>query len=317
MNKIQRVLTLIVGFFWVWSSVWYPAARAAKSQKRLKGRVRIDGSSTVYPITEAVAEEFSKKYPGVKVTVGISGTGGGFKKFLNSEIDINDASRKIKSREKTKAAEKRVEYWEIPVAFDGISVVVHPRNNWVDYLSVDELHRLWKPGSSIVSWNQIRSNWPNKEIKLYGPGTHSGTFDYFTRAVNGKSQMSRADFFKSEDDNTLVRGVAGDEGSLGYFGLSYYLENRSQVRSVPIKYKNENPVGPSVASVGEGSYKPLSRKVFIYVNKKSLLKPSVSKFIQFYLNHASELVQDVGYVSLKKEEYKSSWKRVQKTLVSI
>lgn len=209
----------------------------------LKGRVRLDGSSTVFRISEAVAEEFNKIEPGVRVTVGISGTGGGFKKFLNSETDINGASRAIKPSEIEKAGEMGVEFIEIPVAFDGLSVVVNKNNGFVDYLTIEELHRIWQPSSNVSTWQDVRPEWPAAEIRLYGPGTDSGTFDYFTRVVNGKSQLSRADFTASEDDNVLVQGIAGDANALGYFGYAYYAENQGILKLVPIDGGN----GPRMA----------------------------------------------------------------------
>ena len=298
------------------TSLYLGSLNGAFADSSLQGRVRIDGSSTVYPITEAVAEEFGIKFPKVKVTVGVSGTGGGFKKFLNKETDINDASRLIKGIEKEKAKKLRIKYVQVPVAFDGISVVVNKRNTWLDYLTVDELHKIWKPGSTIKTWRQVRSDWPDTPIKLYGPGTHSGTFDYFTEAINGKSQVSRSDFTKSEDDNMLVRGVAGDQGALGYFGLSYYVENKNKIKAAPIKNENGKPILPSFESVFDGSYKPLARQVYIYVNTESLKRPAVAKFVEFYLKNAGSLVKDVGYVPLKKEEYEASWKHIQKISAS-
>ena len=271
----------------------------------LKGTVKVDGSSTVFPITEAVAEEFGKvkEHRRVRVTVGVSGTGGGFKKFLAGEIDINDASRPIKQKEIDKAQKNGVQYIELPVAYDGLSVVVNKKNTWVDYLTVAELHKIWKPGSTVKTWKDIRSNWPDQKIQLYGPGTDSGTFDYFTEVINGKSQASRSDFTKSEDDNVLVKGVAGDKGSLGYFGFAYYIENKDKLKVVPIKQGNKKPVSPTMTTINNGSYAPLSRPIFIYVNLQSAKKPEVRKFIHFYLKHAKELVKEVGYVPLMDKDY--------------
>lgn len=271
----------------------------------LKGTVKVDGSSTVFPITEAVAEEFGKvkEHRRVRVTVGVSGTGGGFKKFLAGETDINDASRPIKQKEIDKARKNGIQFIELPVAYDGLSVVVNKKNTWVDYLTVEELHKIWKPGSTVKTWKDIRSNWPDQKIQLYGPGTDSGTFDYFTEVINGKSQVSRSDFTKSEDDNVLVKGVAGDKGSLGYFGFAYYVENKDKLKVVPIKQGNNKPVSPTMTTINNGSYAPLSRPIFIYVNLQSAKKPEVRKFIHFYLKHAKELVKEVGYVPLLDQDY--------------
>ncbi len=271
----------------------------------LKGTVKVDGSSTVFPITEAVAEEFGKvkEHRRVRVTVGVSGTGGGFKKFLAGETDINDASRPIKQKEIDKAIKNGVKYIELPVAYDGLSVVVNKSNTWVDFLTVAELHKIWKPGSTVKTWKDIRSSWPNQKIRLYGPGTDSGTFDYFTEVINGKSQVSRSDFTKSEDDNVLVTGVAGDKGSLGYFGFAYYVENKDKLKVVPIKQGDKKPVAPTMTTINNGSYAPLSRPIFIYVNLKSAKKPEVREFVRFYLKQAKELVAEVGYVPLPDQEY--------------
>jgi len=271
----------------------------------LKGTVKVDGSSTVFPITEAVAEEFGKvkEHRRVRVTVGVSGTGGGFKKFLAGETDINDASRPIKQKEIDKAKKNGVQYIELPVAYDGLSVVVNKSNTWVDFLTVAELHKIWKPGSTVKTWKDIRSNWPNQKIQLYGPGTDSGTFDYFTEVINGKSQVSRSDFTKSEDDNVLVTGVAGDKGSLGYFGFAYYVENKDKLKVVPIQQGDKKPVAPTMTTINNGSYAPLSRPIFIYVNLKSAKKPEVREFVRFYLKQAKELATEVGYVPLPDQEY--------------
>ncbi len=281
------------------------ASTGFAGSKALRGTVKVDGSSTVFPITEAVAEEFGKvrEHRRVRVTVGVSGTGGGFKKFLAGETDINDASRPIKQKEIDKARKNGVQYIELPVAYDGLSVVVNKKNTWVDYLTVAELHKIWKPGSTIKTWKDIRSNWPDQKIQLYGPGTDSGTFDYFTEVINGKSQVSRSDFTKSEDDNVLVKGVAGDKGSLGYFGFAYYVENKDKLKVVPIKQGNKKPVAPTMTTINNGSYAPLSRPIFIYVNLKSAKKPEVREFIRFYLKNAKELAKEVGYVPLLDQDY--------------
>ncbi|MFQ5543816.1 MAG: PstS family phosphate ABC transporter substrate-binding protein [Nitrospiria bacterium] len=279
----------------------------------LRGTVRVDGSSTVFPITEAVAEEFGKAHRRVRVTVGVSGTGGGFKKFTVGEIDINDASRPIKSIEAKKAKENNIEYIEVPVAFDGITVVVNPKNTWVDFLSVSELKKIWAPGSQVKTWKDVRPEWPNRKIRLYGPGTDSGTFDYFTEVINGRSHASRSDFTKSEDDNVLVQGVSGDRDALGYFGFAYYSENKDKLKLVPIKDK-EAAIAPSLFTINDGSYSPLSRPIFLYVNKKSVSRPEVSAFVLFYLKNAGVLSKDVGYVPLLKSQHDEGPEKIKKAL---
>jgi phosphate transport system substrate-binding protein len=280
----------------------------------LKGTVRIDGSSTVFPITEAVAEEFGKKHRRVRVTVGVSGTGGGFKKFSTGEIDINDASRPIKDSEKKLAKKNGIEYIQLPVAFDGISVVVNRKNTWLDYLTVAELKMIWEPGSQVKTWKDVRASWPDRKIRLYGPGTDSGTFDYFTGAINGKSHASRSDFTKSEDDNVLVQGVAGDRDALGYFGFAYYSGNKDKLKIVPIKNKKA-PVSPSLTTINDGSYSPLSRPIYIYVSKKAVQRPEVATFVEFYLKNAGELSKDVGYVPLQKSQYDEGLQKLKRAIV--
>ncbi|MBT5469679.1 MAG: PstS family phosphate ABC transporter substrate-binding protein [Nitrospina sp.] len=275
------------------------------------GKVRVDGSSTVFPITEAVAEEFQKLHRKVRVTVGISGTGGGFKKFATGQIDINDASRPIKKSEKQKAKENGIDFIELPVAYDGLSVVVNPNNDFVDYLTVTELRMIWQPGSTVKNWNDVRPEWPKQPIKLYGPGADSGTFDYFTKAINGKSQASRADFTASEDDNVLVMGVAGDPYALGYFGYAYYRENQSKLKLVPVD-GGDGAIKPSEQTINDGSYKPLSRPIFIYVSKPGSQRPEVKEFVQFYLKNAALLSKEVGYIPLPDKEYQLSLDRFKK-----
>ncbi len=273
--------------------------------------VRVDGSSTVFPITEAVAEEFQKKNPKIRVTVGISGTGGGFKKFSAGETDLNDASRPIKTEEMSMASENGIDFIELPVAFDGISVLVNPGNEFVDSLTVEELRKIWQPGSTVNKWSDIRANWEDRALNLYGPGTDSGTFDYFTEAINGKSQACRADFTASEDDNVLVQGIAGDPNALGFFGFAYYGENRSRLKAVPID-GGKGPVAPSEQSINDGSYEPLSRPIFIYVGKKASERPDVEAFVEFYLENAPKLVTEVGYVPLPDRVYQLALERFQK-----
>lgn len=280
---------------------------------KLNGVVKVDGSSTVFPITEAIAEEYRKAQPRVRVTIGVSGTGGGFKKFTAGEIDINDASRKIKGKEVKLAKKKGVQFLELPVAYDGLTVIVNKDNNWVDHLTVKELNKIWMPGSKVKTWKDVRSSWPNREIKLYGPGTDSGTFDYFTKAINGKSQASRSDYTKSEDDNVLVNGVAGDKDSLGYFGFAYYIENKNKLKAVPIINKGaKKAVSPTLTTINNGTYAPLSRPIFIYVSKKSAKRAEVFNFVEFYLNQAGKLVQEVGYVPLTDKQYQAELKKFNK-----
>lgn len=278
--------------------------------------IKIDGSSTVYPITEAVAEEFQKLKKGaVNVTVGISGTGGGFKKFCRGETDISDASRPILKKEMEVCKEHGIEFIELPVAYDGLAVMVNPRNNWVKSLTVEDLKKMWEPAAQgkITRWNQIRPEWPDAPLKLYGPGVDSGTFDYFTEAIVGKSKSSRGDFTSSEDDNVLVQGIAGDKNALGYFGLAYYEENRDKLKLVAIiNPTTKKEVYPSLKTVMDGDYQPLSRPIFIYVNKKSAEKPEVKEFVDFYLKNASKLVKQVKYIPLPDKAYKLAQERFAK-----
>jgi phosphate transport system substrate-binding protein len=269
--------------------------------------VKVDGSSTVYPITEAVAEEFQKANKGLKVTVGISGTGGGFKKFCRDEIDVAGASRPISKSEMDACRSASVEYYEIPVAFDALTVVINPRNTWLKQASVAELKKLWEPAAQgkVMRWNQVNPSWPDQPIKLFGAGADSGTFDYFTEAIVGKAKSSRGDFTASEDDNVLVQGVSGDANAIGYFGYAYYAENQSKLKALPIVEKEGKPgVLPSEQTVINGSYQPLSRPVFIYVNAKALAKPEVKKFTDFYLANAARMSKEVKYVPLPAEAYK-------------
>jgi phosphate transport system substrate-binding protein len=268
----------------------------------LGGTVHIDGSSTVFPITEAVAEEFGREHRDVRVTVGISGTGGGFKKFLLAESDINDASRAIKEAEADRATAVGIEFIELPVAYDGISVVVHSDNPFVDHFTVEELEKIWQPGSTVQRWSDIRPGWPADEVRLYGPGVDSGTFDYFTEAVNGKAQVCRADFTASEDDNVLVKAVSGDKNSLGFFGFAYYAENETALKAVLID-GGAGPVAPSFETINNGTYSPLSRPIFIYVNRTAADRAEVNAFVDYYLEHARLLVTEVGYVPLPDRVY--------------
>ena len=270
----------------------------------LTGSIAIDGSSTVYPITEAVAEEFRFVHPDVKTTIGVSGTGGGFKKFGRGETDISDASRPIKDKEKVMCEENNITYVELSVAYDGLAVLVNPQNDWVDHFTVEELKRLWEPSAqgTITKWNQIRAEWPDEEVHLFGPGTASGTYDYFTEAIVGESGSSRGDFTASEDDNVLVQGIAGDKYGLGFFGLAYYEENKDKLSLVGVDGGN-GPVKPSLETVKDGSYAPLSRPLFIYVNSTAVARPEAVEFVNFYLENAGELAKEVGYIPMPQAEY--------------
>ena len=275
----------------------------------LVGKVQIDGSSTVFPISEAVAEEFNAIAPRVRITVGVSGTGGGFKKFINNEIDISNASRSIKSSEAERAAAAGIDYIELPVAFDGLSVVINPKNDWVDQLTIAELNAIWRPEDPVMRWRDVRADWPDQPIKLYGPGTDSGTFDYFTKVVNGKEQASRADFTASEDDNVLVQGIAGDLYSLGYFGYAYYKENQDKLTLVPID-GGTGAISPSETTINNGTYAPLSRPIFIYARSSALDDPIIERFVHFYLDQAEKLASEVGYIPMPQTVYRAANDRV-------
>jgi phosphate transport system substrate-binding protein len=267
--------------------------------------VKVDGSSTVFPITEAVAEEFQKETKGgVRVTVGISGTGGGFKKFCRGETDVQDASRPISASEMEACRASGVQYYELPIAFDALTIAVSPKSTWVDGITIAELKQIWEPSAQgrIVKWNQIRSSWPDQPLKLFGAGSDSGTFDYFTEAVVGKAKASRGDYTASEDDNTLVQGIANDKHALGYIPYAYYEPNKKRLKAVAVD-GGHGPVLPSRDTVENGAYQPLSRPLFIYVNAKSAGKPEVRRFVEFYLAQASALVPQVKYVPLPRGAY--------------
>ncbi len=265
--------------------------------------VAVDGSSTVYPITEAMAEEFGlSSEDKVNVTIATSGTGGGFKSFCTGERDISNASRVIKDGERALCAQNGVEFIEIQVAIDGLSVVVNPGNTFVDCLTVAELKTIWEPGSTVTNWSDVRPEWPQEPIRLYGAGTNSGTFDYFTEEIVGRAGAIRDDYSASEDDNVLVQGVEGDRNSLGFFGYAYYEENTSRLKSVSLD-PGSGCVAPNPESIQSGSYTPLSRPLLIYVSRASLERKVVRDFVRFYLEHALELVPETGYVPLQPAVY--------------
>jgi phosphate transport system substrate-binding protein len=285
-------------------------AQAAQAQI-----VKIDGSSTVYPITEAVAEEFQKaKKNAIKVTVGISGTGGGFKKFCRGETDFSNASRPITAKEMEDCKAAGVEYIEMPVAYDALTVVINPKNTFLKQVTVDELKKMWEPASQgkVMKWNEVNPAWPDAPMKLFGAGADSGTFEYFTEAIVGKPKSSRGDFTASEDDNVLVQGVSRDVNALGYFGYAYYAENMNRLKGLPIvNPKTGKAVEPSGANVENASYQPLSRPIFVYVKKSSLDKPEVREFVDFYMKNAEKLVREVKYVPLPKSAYDGNLKHVK------
>jgi phosphate transport system substrate-binding protein len=280
--------------------------------KALSGSINIDGSSTVFPINEAVAEDFRGVQPKVKVTVAESGTGGGFKKFGRGEIDICGASRPIKDNEKAVCDSAGIKYIEIEVAYDGLAVLVHKDNNWVDKLTTDELKKIWEPAAQgvITNWNQVRETFPNEPLHLYGPGTASGTFDYFTEEICGKKGDSRGDYTANENDNVLVTGVAGDKGGLAYFGLAYYENNMDKLKAVPVDNGNGG-ILPSKETVLSKAYTPLSRPLFIYVNTQSMERPEVAAFVQHYIDNMQRLAEEVGYVALNDSDFEAQKTKVQ------
>lgn len=278
--------------------------------------IKIDGSSTVYPITEAVAEEFQKEKKGaVRVTVGISGTGGGFKKFCSQEdsvrTDISDASRLIESSEAEKCKAAGIEFIELPIAYDAITLVVNPKNP-VNSMTLDEIKKMWRPEAQdkIMKWNQLNSSWPDAELRLYGPGADSGTFDYFTKKIVGESGAIRSDYTPSEDDNVLVQGVASDSHAIAYFGYSYYEANQDKLKAIGID-SGSGPVKPSLETVQSGQYQPLARPIFIYVNAKSVERPEVKEFVEFYLLNAPKLVKEVKSLPMSNAEYQETMQRFQ------
>jgi phosphate transport system substrate-binding protein len=297
------------------ASAAMPAEESAGStaaNTELQGRVEIDGSSTVFPISEATASEFYKKFPNVTVNVGVSGTGGGFKRFTKGETDISDASRPIKGKEFDAANQSGVSLVELPVAYDGLTIVVHKDNDWVDHLTVDEIKTIFNADTAAKSWSEVRDGWPNRPIQIFAPGTDSGTFDYFMEVVAGKEGSLRADMSTSEDDNVLVTGVSGSPSAIGFFGVAYYEENKDKLKAVPvINPETGGAVLPESAAIESGEYAPFSRPLFIYVNAKSLSRPEVKRFVTFYLQNAPEMAQKTGYVPLPADIYQMGLKNVR------
>jgi len=302
----------------LWQKILVPAlfvgavSVAAPGRAEAQASIKIDGSSTVFPIAEAFAEEFQIQKRGkVRVTVGVSGTGGGFKKFCRGETDISNASRPISVEEMEACRKAGIKYMELPVAFDALTVVMNPANNWVKggVLTIADLRKMWEPAAQgrITTWKQVRSEWPAEKLMLFGPGADSGTFDYFTEAVMGKAKASRGDFTASEDDNTLVQGVENNKSALGYFGFAYYAAHKDKMLAAKID-GGKGPVAPSVENVINGSYSPLSRPLFIYVRESAAGRPEIREFVQFMMTQGSELVTEVGYVPLPKGAYELAWK---------
>jgi len=284
------------------------AAAGNAGGSKLKGTITADGSSTVGPYTTAAGEAFHKLNPGVNVTVGISGTGGGFERFCRGEIDLSNASRPIKSSEHTKCAEEGIRYVPFSVANDGIAIVVNKSNTWANCLTVQQLNEMWKPGSSVDNWNDVSPSFPNVDLKLFGPGTDSGTFDFFTEAINGRARASRSDYFPSENDNVIVQGVAGERGGLGYFGLSYYIENKSKLNLVKVN-SGSGCVAPSAKTVQKRTYKPLSRPLFIYAKRSAFKRLEVAAFIGYILKNERAIARKARFVSLTDAQLKSSRNR--------
>ncbi len=320
MNKTGIILSSLIVLALTSCNSGNHTSSQEDTSTELQGEVIIDGSSTVYPLTEAIAEEFQLQNPKVKVKVSFSGTGGGFKKFLRGETHINNASRPIKESEKEAAKQAGIEYLEFEVGRDGITVVVNPQNDWVDYLTVEELRKIWAPESQevLTSWAQVREGFPDEKLTLYGPGTASGTFDFFTEAILGESGRSRGDYIASEDDNVLVQGVSGDKGALGYFGFAYYEENKDKLKAVPIKPDDTSEaILPTPETIRSGTYRPLSRPLFIYVRKDALKNPAVAEFVRFYLQNVETLAPQVGYVPPAHETIERQLKELEKAIEEV
>lgn len=296
MVKYSLSVILIVGLFLL---------SCSSEEPENPNQIIIDGSSTVFPISESIAEEFRKKHPGIEVSVAISGTGGGFQKFIQTDIDILNASREIQESENESAEKNDIEHVQLQIGYDGLAVVVNSENDWVDYLTVDELEEIWEPSSqnSITTWNDIREEWPEEELHLYAPGVASGTYDFFTEVIIGESGSSRGDFTSSEDDNTLVQGVGSDQYALGFFGMAYFKENQEQLKLVGIDEGAGESVKPTVETVSSGDYSPLSRPLFIYITREAAQDENVQMFVDFYLERVPQIIEDVGYVSMPDSAY--------------
>jgi phosphate transport system substrate-binding protein len=289
--------------------IFDPSLRFADAAP-LNGAVRVDGSSTVFPISEAVAEDFGAVHKSVRVTVGTSGTGGGFKKFCAGEIDVNNASRQIRDSELEQCRKNKITFIELPVAIDGLTVVVHPSNNFISKISLKDLKRIWEPNSKVKLWSDVNESWPKDKIQLFGPGPDSGTFDYFTEDVVGKAKSCRTDYTASEDDNMIIKGVAASRFSLGYFGHGYYMSNKNKVKALLLD-GGKAPIEPTDANIANGTY-PLARQLFIYVSVTSTTKPQVDAFVNYYLENAKRLSTETGYLPLSDNDYKTAGDRYAK-----
>ena len=292
---------------------------SAGAASALSGEILVDGSSTVFPISEAMGEEFNIANPNVELTIGFSGSGGGFKKFCAGETDISNASRQIKDEEAALCEGAGIEFIEVPIAYDGITVVVNPDNDWAQCLTIDQLNAMWSPNSegTVTSWNQVDSAFPDQPLDLYGPGTDSGTFDYFTDEVNGEEGATRGDYSPSEDDNLIVNGVAADQGALGYFGFAYFEENQGSLKAIEIENEDGVCITPSTETIADGSYNPMSRPLFIYVKQEAYeTKPEVKAFVDYQVDPANgELIADAGYIALPDDILAQSKARIDQRQV--
>ena len=308
---MRHSISVLAGAAFVTAMACGGGGEQAADGGTLSGAIEIDGSSTVYPISEAMAEEFQIATPETRVGVGVSGTGGGFKRFCAGETDVSNASRPIKDEEAAECRANGVEFTEVRVAWDGLSVVTNPANDFVQCLTTEELKRVWEPGSTVDNWSQVRSGFPDKPLTLYGPGTDSGTFDYFTEAIVGEEDASRPDYTASEDDNVLVQGVQGDPGALGYFGFAYYEENADRLKLLGVD-GGTGCIQPSVEAIESQTYAPLSRPLYIYVSDRGLAKPQVEAFVEFHLQEGADLVRSVGYIPLQPEQYAEELAKVRR-----
>jgi phosphate transport system substrate-binding protein len=305
----MKTVLMLIGVVSVSGAIACGGGQPGAGEQASAGLIKIDGSSTVYPISEAVAEEFQNKNQNIRVTVGVSGTGGGFQKFCAGETDISNASRPIKTVEAETCAKAGIAYTELPIAYDGLAVLVNPKNTWVDHFTVAELKKIWAPEAQnkVMKWSDVRAGWPDRELHLFGPGVDSGTYDYFTEAIVGKEGASRGDFTASEDDNVLVQGVSTDEAALGFFGYEYYDQNKAKLKLIAVEDgKDDNgkgPIMPSPETVRDTTYQPLSRPLFIYVSHKGLERPEVKAYVDYYLKEGPWLMDQVGAIQLGDKGY--------------